>query len=65
MCASAKSGISRQMSVSVRPSEMCSLSVYGTNLVMAPAATRMEIKIDCQKEKNRMPFTQRNFGIGL
>ena len=28
-------------------------------------ATRIEMKMDCQNEKKRMPFTQRNFGMGL
>lgn len=32
---------------------------------MAPAATRMEMPMACQKEKKRMPLTQRNFGTGL
>jgi hypothetical protein len=31
---------------------------------MTWVATRMEIPIDCQKEKKRIPFTQRNFGTG-
>jgi hypothetical protein len=53
------------MRVSVSPSEMCSLSVYGPSLVMTPAATRIEMARDCQNEKNRIPLTQRNFGIGL
>ena len=44
---------------------MCSLSVYGPSLVIAPTATRVEIAIDCQNEKKRIPFTQRNFGTGL
>jgi hypothetical protein len=61
----AKKGISRHMSVSVRPNEMCSLSVYGPNFVITPAATRMEMASDCQNEKKRMPLTQRNFGMGL
>lgn len=25
----------------------------------------MEIAMDCQNEKKRIPFTQRNFGMGL
>ena len=32
---------------------------------MTRAATRMETPMDCQKEKNRIPLTQRNFGTGL
>lgn len=61
----AKKGISRQMRVSVRPRDMCSASVYGPSLIIAPAATRIDINNDCQNEKNRMPLTQRNLGIGL
>lgn len=65
MCAKAKNGISRQMSVSVSPREICSLSVYGPSFLMAPAATRREMPVDCQKEKKRIPLTQRNLGTGL
>ena len=54
-----------QMRVSLSPTEMCSGSVYGPNLVMTSAATRIEMPMDCQNEKKRMPFTQRNFGTGL
>ena len=32
---------------------------------MIPAATRAEIDRACQNEKNRIPLTQRNLGIGL
>lgn len=65
MCAMAKRGISMQMRVSVRPSDMCSASVYGPNFRIIPAATKIEMAIDCQKEKKRIPFTHRNFGTGL
>ena len=54
-----------QMRVSLRPTEMCTESIYGPSLVMTLAATRMEMTKDCQNEKKRMPFTQRNFGTGL
>jgi hypothetical protein len=27
-------------------------------------ATRAEMAMDCQKEKKRMPLTQRNLGVG-
>lgn len=32
---------------------------------MTPTATRKEMPMDCQKEKKRMPLTQRNLGTGL
>ena len=44
---------------------MCSESVYGPRWLIAPPATRMEMKRDCQKEKKRIPLTQRNLGTGL
>jgi hypothetical protein len=65
MCAKANIGISTHMRVSVSPTDICSASAYGPSLEMAPAATRMEIAIDCQNEKNKMPLTHRNFGTGL
>ena len=65
MWAKAKKGISMQMRRLLRPADTCSGSVYGPSLAMTPAATRMEIPMDCQKEKNKIPLTQRNFGTGL
>ena|ERR1700722_9351713 len=61
----AKSGISAQMRRSVILREISEGEVSGPREVIAPAATRMDTNIDCQKEKKRIPLTQRNLGIGL
>lgn len=54
-----------QMSRSLSPTETFSGLVYGPRRVMTPAATSAEMPTDCQKEKKRIPLTQRNFGTGL
>jgi hypothetical protein len=40
------------------------LTVYTPTLLIAPDATRTEMKMPCQNEKNRIPFTQRNLDVG-
>lgn len=54
-----------QTSASVIPKAKRSLSAYGPKWVIIPAATKIDINIDCQKLKNRIPLIQRNLGTGL
>jgi len=54
-----------QIRRSLSPTETFSGLVYGPRREMIFAATRAEIATDCQKEKKRIPLTQRNFGTGL
>lgn len=54
-----------QISRSVSPTETFSGWVYGPRWVIILVATRVEMTTDCQNEKKRIPFTQRNLGTGL